>query len=193
MIVLLQAFSSLPSDLVEQLTQDPDTAQLIIQHHIIRGEMTFCTVIALMCTVLQTRNNSSGALCVNTPTTFYLIILIDAHSRQQTPNHPVKAKFHDTIQLTSRSQTCSRAGSRAGSRALFALVNSITLSRSQTWSQTWFPTCRRQVRAILTCRDSSNLVADRFRPYSITLFCSLAGLRRAGRRPARDLVASWVV
>ena len=30
--------------------------------------------------------------------------------------------------------------------------NSITLSRSQTWSQTWFLTCRRQVRAVSTCR-----------------------------------------
>ena len=39
-----------------------------------------------------------------------------------------------------------------------------------SWSQTWFPTCRRQVRAIWTCRDSSNLVADGF---------------SAGRRPAR--------
>jgi len=32
------------------------------------------------------------------------------------------------------------------------------LSRSQTWShtwsQTWFPTCRKQVRAISTCRDT---------------------------------------
>ena len=45
------------------------------------------------------------------------------------------------------------------------------LSRSQTWLQTWFPICCRQVRAIWTCRDSSNLV-DRFRPYSITLCCS---------------------
>ena len=32
-------------------------------------------------------------------------------------------------------------------------------------------------------RDSSNLVADRFRPYSITLFCSLAG-----RSPVRDQI-----
>ena len=71
--------------------------------------------------------------------------------------------------------------------------SSITLSRSQTW----FLTCRRQVRAISTCRHSSNLVADRFRPYSITLSCSLACLRparelvatssRAGRRPAGEL------
>jgi len=58
-------------------------------------------------------------------------------------------------------------------------LNSIMLSRSQIW----FPTCRRQVRAISTCRDSSNLVADRFRPYSITLFCSLAG-----RSPVRDQI-----
>ena len=91
-------------------------------------------------------------------------------------------------------------------------LNSIMLSRSQTWSQTcsqtwsqtWFPTCHRQVRAILTrpdstlryrryinhlltylltCRDSSNLVADRFRPYSTTLTCSLAG-----HRPVRDQI-----
>jgi len=87
---------------------------------------------------------------------------------------------------------------------------------------TWFPTRRRQVPA---CR--SNLVADGFRPYSITLSWSLAGLRpakldsemefglrhehdvhtqvfvqlasssrtssRAGRRPASELVASWIV
>ena len=68
-------------------------------------------------------------------------------------------------------------------------LNSITLSRSQTWSQTWFPTCRRQVRAILTSRDSSNLVADRLRPYSITLSCSLAGLRPA--RQVCDQLVSW--
>jgi len=65
-------------------------------------------------------------------------------------------------------------------------LNFIMLSRSKTWSQTWFPTCRRQVRAISTSRDSSNLVADRFRPYSITL----SSLQPA---PARDLVASWTV
>ena len=64
--------------------------------------------------------------------------------------------------------------------------DSIALSMSQTWSQTWCPTCRRQLRAILTCQDSSNLVADHissnlvadwFRPpYPITLSCSLVGL-----------------
>ena len=43
-------------------------------------------------------------------------------------------------------------------------------------------TRNRQVRAISTRRDSSNLVADRFRPYSITLSSSLAG-----RRPVREL------
>jgi len=48
--------------------------------------------------------------------------------------------------------------------------NSITLSRSQTW----FQTCRKQVRAILTCGDSSNLVADRL----------AAGFRPAFDRPA---------
>jgi len=47
-------------------------------------------------------------------------------------------------------------------------LNSIKLSMSQTWSQTWFPTCHRQVRAISTCRDSSNLVAGRFH-YAILL------------------------
>ena len=76
--------------------------------------------------------------------------------------------------------------------------NSITLSRSQAWSQTQFLTrlptssCgsatssrpvrdffgskagRRQVRAISTCRDSSNLVADRI----------VAGFRPAFDRPA---------
>ena len=54
-------------------------------------------------------------------------------------------------------------------------LNIITLSRSQTW----FPTCRRQVRAVSTCQDRSNLVADRFMSYSITLSSSLAGLRPA--------------
>jgi len=48
-------------------------------------------------------------------------------------------------------------------------LNSIKLSRSQTW----FPTWGRQVRAISTCRDRSNLVADRFGLYSITLSCLL--------------------
>jgi len=71
--------------------------------------------------------------------------------------------------------------------------------------QTWFPTCRRQVRAISTCRDSWNLVADRFAaeagklvrellsswiapdwPNSITLSTSLAG-GRPTRQPAREL------
>ena len=51
--------------------------------------------------------------------------------------------------------------------------NSITLCRSQTWSQTWFPICRRQVRAISTCRDSSNLSATTF----ATRFVTRAGLR----------------
>jgi len=37
---MFQAFSSLPSDVVQQLTEDPDTAQLIIQHHIVRGVLT---------------------------------------------------------------------------------------------------------------------------------------------------------
>jgi len=76
-------------------------------------------------------------------------------------------------------------------------LNSIMLSSSQTWSQTWFLTCHRQVRAISTCRDSLNLVADRFRPYSTTLSCSLAGHRPVRdqiplRCPAfADLLASW--
>jgi len=48
-------------------------------------------------------------------------------------------------------------------------------------SQTWFPTCRRQVRAISTCRDSSNLVTDWFAP----------GLRPA-RALVRELLASWI-
>jgi len=91
----------------------------------------------------------------------------------------VKAKFHYAIQLASRSQTS------------LGQIPSRYPGRSHTWSQAWFSTCRKQVRAISTCRDSSNLVADRFMPYSITLVCSLAGLR-----PARDLVAdmlaSWL-
>ena len=61
-------------------------------------------------------------------------------------------------------------------------LNSITLTsyparqlvtdQLVSWSQSWFPTCCRQVRAISTCRDNSNLVADQF---------------TAGSRPARDL------
>jgi len=70
------------------------------------------------------------------------------------------------------------AGSRAGLRPALA-INSIMLSRSQTW----FPTCHGQVPAISTCRDSSNVVADRFRPYSTTLSCSLVG-----HRPLRDQI-----
>jgi len=62
-------------------------------------------------------------------------------------------KFHYVFWLVSWSTTCFR-------------LNSITLIMSQTW----FPTCRRQVRAISTCRDSSNLVADWFMLYSITLY-----------------------
>jgi len=47
-----------------------------------------------------------------------------------------------------------------------------------SWSQTWFSTCRRQVRAILTCRDSSNLVAA-----GSQLFCD---------QLVRELLASWI-
>ena len=37
--------------------------------------------------------------------------------------------------------------------------NSITLSSAlASWSQTWFPTCRRQIRAISTCRDISTVL-----------------------------------
>jgi len=37
---MLQAFSSLSSEMAEQLTEDPDTAQRVIQHHIVRGQFT---------------------------------------------------------------------------------------------------------------------------------------------------------
>jgi len=43
-----------------------------------------------------------------------------------------------------------------------ALVRDLVCDLLASWSQTWFPTCHRRVRAISTCRDSSNLVADRF-------------------------------
>jgi len=71
----------------------------------------------------------------------------------------------------SRSRTGSRAGSRAGLRSASEQV--CDCDQLASWSQTWFPTCCRQVRAVSTCRDSSNLVADRF---------------AAGVRPARELV-----
>jgi len=137
----------------------------------------------------------------------------------------------------------SRPGSRAGSRAGLQPVLAKFHYAIQVVDLVADP--RRQVRAISTCRDSSNLVADRFRPYSTTLSCSLAGRRpvrdqiplrcracdqlaswsqagqhngiwpatrtrradaglrpaasrsqtssRAGRRPARELVTSWIV
>ena len=62
-----------------------------------------------------------------------------------------------TIQLASSSLAgCRPAANRSAA----------------SWSQTWLPICRSQVRAILTCRDSSKLVADRF---------------AAGLRPASEL------
>ena len=79
-------------------------------------------------------------------------VLLNASSSQYPPpTRPLtvrshKAKFHYAIQLA------------------------IQLA---SWSQTWFPTRRRQVPAISACRDSSNLVADRF---------------AARVRPARELV-----
>ena len=83
----------------------------------------------------------------------------------------LKAKFHYTIardlaRELVRELVCDLLG-----------LKSIMLSRSQTWSQTWFSTCHRQVRAISTCQDSSNLVADRFKPYSIMLSCSATSSR----------------
>jgi len=92
--------------------------------------------------------------------------------------------------LTHASITCEGMLASVNSVVKCLRPNSITLSRSQTWSQTWYPTCRRQVRAISTCRDSSNLVADRCRPYSIALSCSLAGVRPASKLVA-DLLGSW--
>jgi len=75
-----------------------------------------------------------------------------------------KRKAMNSIMLSS-----SLAGLRAGRRPAseldiimeFGLSSAIQLT-SRRWSQTWFPTCRRQVRAISTCRDSSNLVTDWF-------------------------------
>ena len=57
------------------------------------------------------------------------------------------------------------------------LVRELVCDLLASWRQTWFPTCRRQVRAISTCRDSSNLVPDRF---------------AAGLRPARELVCDML-
>jgi len=57
------------------------------------------------------------------------------------------------------------------------------LSRSQTCMVADLVFDLSQVPAISTCGDSSNLVADRFRPYSTTLSCSLAS-----RRPVRDQI-----
>ena len=69
------------------------------------------------------------------------------------------------INISTINSTC-----QSSEKAKFHYV----VSRSQTWSQTWFPTCRRQVRAISTCRDSLSLVADRL----------AAGFRPAFDRPA---------
>jgi len=66
--------------------------------------------------------------------------------------------------------------SRAIQLAMQVASRSATSSRA-AWSQTWFPTSRRQVRAISTCRDSSNLAADRF---------------AAGLQPASDLLVSRI-
>jgi len=60
----------------------------------------------------------------------------------------VKAKFHYAILLANQ------------------LASWFT-----SWSQTWFPTCRRQVKAILTCRDSSNLV-DSVMEFGLNLYTS---------------------
>jgi len=93
----------------------------------------------------------------------------------------------NSITLPS-SRPGSRADSPAGLRPALAkfhyAIHVADPSRLQTWSQTWLLTCRRQAPAFSTCRDSLKLVADRFRPYSTMLFCSL------GRRPVRDEIPS---
>jgi len=106
-----------------------------------------------------------------------------------------KAKFSTTLSSSLAGRKPSNEPAREVVRELVCdllWLNSIMLSRSQTW----FPTCRRQVQVISTCRDSWNLVADRFRPYSIALSCSLAGRRPVRdqvplRCPACDQLASW--
>ena len=58
----------------------------------------------------------------------------------------------------------------------------------KTWSQTWFPTSRRQVQAISTCRDSLNLVADQFAAGFRPAFDQLStGLRHAHDTHVCDL------
>ena len=52
-----------------------------------------------------------------------------------------------------------------------------------SWSQTCFPTCRRQVRAISTCRDNWNLVADLF---AIGLVCPTQPVEIFGKYPVSE-------
>ena len=88
-----------------------------------------------------------------------------------------KLRFKTKLGLKSKCQILLHYLARDLARELVCdllWLNCIKLSRSQTWSQTWFPTWCRQVRAISTCRDRSNLVADRFWLYSITLSFLLA-------------------
>ena len=59
-------------------------------------------------------------------------------------------------------------------RQLFVESHIYLLHQLARRSQTCFPTCRRQIQAILTCRGSSNLVTDRF---------------AAGLQPASELLA----
>ena len=114
---------------------------------------------------------------------------------QQDYNSTVNATFHYTIQLASWFASCQRAGQRNGiwpimrypARSQQLAGRSVAGPRpaGELQSQTWFPTCYRQVRAISTCRDSSNLVANRF----------AAGLRPArepDREPDRELVRELV-
>jgi len=79
-------------------------------------------------------------------------------------------ELHTPIGKTSAARKCLYEKNCCHARPQQLRSNPITLSRSQIWSQTWFPTCRRT--------------------YSITLSCSLAGLRPA-RELVADLLASW--
>jgi len=45
----MQAFSSLADGVAEQLAEDPDTAQLVIQHHVIRGKKSICILYNRCC------------------------------------------------------------------------------------------------------------------------------------------------
>jgi len=110
------------------------------------------------------------------------------------------------------------AGVPQTGKPIWNLTNSITLSSSRSGSRTRSRAGLRPALAkfhyagfrpgfISTCRDSSNLIADRSRPYSITLSCSatfaswlqtcsragcqLDSVMEFGRELVCDLLASW--